>query len=164
MERHAESGMFESSHPDFARQASKEVWRAFLLMGFKVRSRARRGRPQLPTLCLRLQMSPGNRHSEMDQAANSSVYLQMPFTYIIQSDSTGRWYFGSTSNLEERIEYHNRGWNTSTKGRGPWKLVFVRAFSTIEEAREFEFHLKKVRNNSFISRKFKEYFIGNSPA
>lgn|SRR5690606_31380048 len=44
----------------------------------------------------------------------------MYYTYIIESLRDGAWYYGSTGDTIERLNYHNRGWNRSTKGRGPW--------------------------------------------
>jgi len=81
------------------------------------------------------------------------------YVYIIESLSTGRWYYGSTQDLDERLIYHNRGWNRSTRGRGPWRYIFIRAFQTAEEAREFEFHLKKLRRKEYILSKYNEFFI-----
>jgi predicted GIY-YIG superfamily endonuclease len=83
----------------------------------------------------------------------------MAYTYIIESVSTRNWYYGSTQNLTERLKYHNNGWNRSTKGRGPWKYIFTRPFESIESARQFEFHLKKLRRKEYIREKYGEYFL-----
>ena len=88
----------------------------------------------------------------------------MFYTYIIESLSTGRWYYGSTGNLAERLNYHNTGWNRSTKGRGPWKYIFIREFQTSEQAREFEFHLKKLRRKAYIRNKYSQYFLCDDQA
>ena len=83
----------------------------------------------------------------------------MAYSYIIESLTSGRWYYGSTDNLAERLRYHDNGWNRSTKGRGPWKYIFIREFFTSEQAREFEFHLKKLRRKDYILKKYSEYFL-----
>jgi putative endonuclease len=80
-------------------------------------------------------------------------------TYIIESATSGKWYYGSTSNPIERLNYHNKGWNRSTKGRGPWILIFLRKFETEVEAREFEFQLKGFRRKDYIRKKFDAYFL-----
>lgn len=54
---------------------------------------------------------------------------------------------------------HNSGQNKSTKGKGPWKLIFVKRFDTKLEANRFELRLKKLRNKEFIEKEFSEYFI-----
>jgi putative endonuclease len=86
----------------------------------------------------------------------------MYYTYIIESSTSGRWYYGSTADLVERLKSHNNGWNRSTKGRGPWKYIFLREFTTAEQAREFEFHLKKLRRKDYIVAKYHEYFLNSS--
>ena len=60
--------------------------------------------------------------------------LDVFYTYIIESEKTKKWYYGFTKDLEQRIGNHNRGWNKSTRDRGPWKLVFVRPFEKEKEA------------------------------
>ena len=87
-----------------------------------------------------------------------AAFLIMYFAYIIESESTQRWYYGSTSDLERRLDGHNTGLNVSTKNRGPWKFIFIRPFETEKEARDFEFYLKNSRNKDFVKRKFSEYF------
>gem|GEM_PF-850262 len=81
------------------------------------------------------------------------------FVYIIESITTSKWYYGYSMELERRLEGHNNGINTSTRGRGPWKFVFVREFSTKEEALSFEQYLKKTRNKTFITQKYVQYFL-----
>ena len=81
------------------------------------------------------------------------------YVYIIESLSSGQWYYGYSSELERRLEGHNTGLNKSTKGRGPWKYIFIREFASKKEALSFELHLKKTRNKNYIKEKFSEYFV-----
>ncbi|HEY5823460.1 MAG TPA: GIY-YIG nuclease family protein [Cyclobacteriaceae bacterium] len=83
----------------------------------------------------------------------------MYFTYIIESESIGKWYYGSTSNLDRRLAEHNDGSNISTRNRRPWKYVFVRVFEIQKEARDFELYLKKSRNKEYIKRQFSQFFV-----
>src|SRR5690606_10460183 len=141
--------MFESSHPDspaeayfMCRWARPLTTRLSWIFG----RRARRGRPRLITF----------------ENTISILFVVLPamhYVYIIESLSTGKWYYGSTRDLDERLMYHNNGWNRSTKGRGPWKYIFAREFQNGEEARVFEFHLKKLRRKAYIVTKYSEYFI-----
>jgi predicted GIY-YIG superfamily endonuclease len=63
------------------------------------------------------------------------------------------------------MQYHNSGWNRSTKGRGPWQLVFARQFTKWSEARTFEKQLKAIKNKARLTKRFKEFFIdGTCPA
>jgi putative endonuclease len=58
----------------------------------------------------------------------------MYYTYIIQSESTGKLYIGQTNNLQARISKHNSDKNISTKNKGPWVLLFYKEFQTRSEA------------------------------
>jgi putative endonuclease len=81
------------------------------------------------------------------------------YAYIIESLSSGQWYYGYSSELEKRLEGHNIGLNKSTKGRGPWKFIFIREFETKKEALSFELHLKKLRNKTYIRAQYSQYFL-----
>ncbi len=54
----------------------------------------------------------------------------MWFVYILRSLKDGRYYIGSTSNLEKRVERHNQGGNISTKNRRPLELVYFETYNT----------------------------------
>jgi putative endonuclease len=77
--------------------------------------------------------------------------------YIIESESTGNWYYGSSQDPHMRLNQHNT--NVSTRKRGPWKLIFTRTFADKKEALIFERQLKKWRNKNFIQQRYKEYFL-----
>ena len=51
----------------------------------------------------------------------------MIYTYVIQSEKDKRWYTGFTGDLRKRFKEHNDGKSLSTKGRGPFKLVYYEA-------------------------------------
>jgi len=65
----------------------------------------------------------------------------MFFVYVL-SNSAGRHYTGSTADLVERIRQHNEGLTRSTKGRGPWTLLYREQFATRSEAIHREKFLK----------------------
>ncbi|HCJ52641.1 MAG TPA: endonuclease [Candidatus Kerfeldbacteria bacterium] len=44
--------------------------------------------------------------------------------YIIQSQKTLHYYIGVTREINQRMRHHNSGANRSTKGKGPWRLVY----------------------------------------
>ena len=74
------------------------------------------------------------------------------YTYIIESHSNFRWYIGHSNDIERRLTEHNSGQNKSTRGKGPWKLIFLRNFDNNLDANRFELKLKKLRNKKFISQ------------
>ncbi len=58
----------------------------------------------------------------------------MFYVYILLSEKTGKFYIGSTGDLEDRLFRHNSGWSKSTKSGRPWQLVYSETFSTRSEA------------------------------
>jgi putative endonuclease len=74
----------------------------------------------------------------------------MAFVYILQSESTGRFYVGSTDDLEKRISEHRRGKDLATRGRGPWKLVYQEQFEILADARRREYEIKQWKSAKLI--------------
>ncbi len=72
------------------------------------------------------------------------------FLYILQSETSGRFYVGSTDDLERRMSEHLRGHTPSTRGRGPWKLVYKEEFVTLLEARRRELEIKRWKSSRMI--------------
>jgi putative endonuclease len=85
--------------------------------------------------------------------------MEHHYVYIIESISTGKWYYGYTTNLVHRLTFHNQGKNTSTRNRGPWKFIFTKEFNSKKEALDFEKYLKAARNKEYIKRTYPEYFF-----
>lgn len=78
----------------------------------------------------------------------------MYWLYILRNESTNRYYIGSTSDLERRLQQHVRGDTRTTRILGTNKLVYTEEFETLIEAREREKKLK-----SYKSRKYIEWLI-----
>jgi putative endonuclease len=72
------------------------------------------------------------------------------FLYILQSETSGKFYVGSTDNLDRRLSEHLRGHTPSTRGRGPWKLVHTQEFVTLLEARRRELEIKNWKSARLI--------------
>ncbi len=63
----------------------------------------------------------------------------MTFTvYILYSEGKDKYYTGSCSVFEVRINQHNTGRNISTKSGIPWKLVYMEEVDTQQQARKRE--------------------------
>ena len=70
----------------------------------------------------------------------------MPWVYILSSDS-GRYYIGSTADLNERFSQHQRGHTHTTKRLGGNLAVAAAAETgSLAEARALERELKKKKN------------------
>ncbi len=75
--------------------------------------------------------------------------------YILQSETTGKYYIGQTEDLEDRLNRHNRGDSKSTKTGRPWKVVHVERYNTRSETVLRERYLKSP--NGFLElKKIKE--------
>lgn len=81
------------------------------------------------------------------------------YTYIIESLSNFHWYIGHSNDLQRRLTEHNSDQNKSTRGKGPWKLIFLRTFDNNLDANRFELKLKKLRNKKFIRNEYSDYFL-----
>jgi putative endonuclease len=78
----------------------------------------------------------------------------MYFTYVLQSESTGRYYIGSTDNLDRRVAQHNdpgyKGSKTTKRFKGPWKLVYAESSQTRAEAMFREREIKSWKSRQAI--------------
>lgn len=70
----------------------------------------------------------------------------MHYLYLLRSKRSGRLYIGWTSDLQRRLCQHNNGENQSTRGRGPYELIYFEAYRHREEAVAREGMLKKYPN------------------
>jgi predicted GIY-YIG superfamily endonuclease len=70
----------------------------------------------------------------------------MAWVYILRG-SSGRYYIGSTENLDRRLGEHRRGSNHTThRLGGELKVVISRIVDDAAEARRIEFALKRKKN------------------
>jgi len=77
------------------------------------------------------------------------------FVYILRSDhEPSRHYSGVTSDVENRLDWHNHGPCGHTRGHRPWSLVVVIEFPSEREAVRFEKYLKTGSGRAFATRHF----------
>ena len=74
----------------------------------------------------------------------------MPAVYILLSQSNNRFYIGCAEDPVLRLTEHQRGQTISTRGRGPWVLVYQERFNTVTEARSRERQLKSWKSHRSI--------------
>ncbi len=75
------------------------------------------------------------------------------FIYILECKD-GTWYTGYTTDVERRLKMHEQGKGAKyTRGRGPFSLVYQKAYQTKTEALRAEYDLKQLK------RKQKEEFV-----
>lgn len=76
----------------------------------------------------------------------------MNFVYILQSQKNGKYYIGSTNNLERRLSEHNGSKTQSLKYLQPLILVFKKEFVDIKDARKMKLKLKRLKNKNIINQ------------
>ncbi len=72
------------------------------------------------------------------------------FTYILRSESSGRYYVGHAEDTSIRLSEHNRGCVVSTRNRGPWVLFYREEFATRAEAARRERYIKAMKSRKWI--------------
>jgi len=79
----------------------------------------------------------------------------MKYVYILQSEcDSGRFYTGSTYNLNKRLAEHNAGKSIHTNKFKPWKIKTYIAFEDGHKAEYFERYLKSGNGRQFIKKHF----------
>jgi putative endonuclease len=84
----------------------------------------------------------------------------MYYFYILQSESTGRYYIGQTDNLDRRLSEHNdsryTGSKTTKRFKGSWKLVYSEEYKARHEAMARERQIKGWKSRGAIERLIRE--------
>ncbi|MDQ7815907.1 MAG: GIY-YIG nuclease family protein [Melioribacteraceae bacterium] len=68
----------------------------------------------------------------------------MYFTYILKNLKDNSFYYGFTSNLEKRLDEHNKGKVKYTKGHLPWRLHYFEKYKTRSESIRRENFFKSI--------------------
>ncbi len=76
----------------------------------------------------------------------------MYYVYILHLINKS-YYVGSTNDLKNRIEDHNKGKSPYTKKFRPVKLIYYSAFKTMNKALLFEKYLKSGSGISFRNKR-----------
>jgi putative endonuclease len=68
----------------------------------------------------------------------------MYYLYILRSKKTQRLYTGTTDDLRRRVRDHHLGNTPSTRGKGPWYIVYVEEVPDRSTALRRERYLKSL--------------------
>lgn len=88
--------------------------------------------------------------------AMGGLWQDMFYVYILKSQKTGRFYIGSTSDLEKRILAHNKGSNKSTKYGRPWELIYTENCTDKKGAWLRENQIKKYKSGEAFKKLIKK--------
>ena len=79
----------------------------------------------------------------------------MYFVYVLESKRDGKYYYGLTKDLDNRLEEHNKGFVPSTKSRMPLNLIYFEKVESISRARKREKYFKSGFGRKYILGKLK---------
>jgi putative endonuclease len=82
--------------------------------------------------------------------------------YLLYSDIHSRTYIGQTSNLEKRLERHNKGFVISTRLFKPWRIIYSEEFASRSEAIRREKWFKTGSGRTQIQSKLVELGIASA--
>lgn len=74
----------------------------------------------------------------------------MFITYILFSEKLNKYYIGSTSDLEDRINKHNSNHKGFTGGVGDWILVYKEDYEDKSQSLRRELQIKKWKSRKMI--------------
>ncbi|NTU53472.1 MAG: GIY-YIG nuclease family protein [Chlorobiaceae bacterium] len=74
------------------------------------------------------------------------------FLYILKSETSDRYYIGSSANPHRRLEYHNGFEKGFTSCYRPWHIVFTKEYPSKAEAHAAETKIKGWKSRKMIDR------------
>ena len=78
------------------------------------------------------------------------------YIYLLQSKKNKRWYTGFTVDLRKRLKEHNEGkYESWTKGRGPFELIYFEGCNNKQDARLREVYLKTGTGKRYLKNRLK---------
>ena len=81
----------------------------------------------------------------------------MHYTYLLQSKKDKRFYTGCTNDLRKRFKEHNGNLVFSTKGRGPFKLIYYEVCLNKDDAFARERYLKSGMGKRYLKNRLKRF-------
>lgn len=81
----------------------------------------------------------------------------MYYTYVLQSQKTGRYYTGFTTDLRKRINEHVEKMSTYTSRTGPYKLIYYEACLNEQDARSREVYLKSGYGKRYLKTRLSRF-------
>ena len=80
----------------------------------------------------------------------------MFYVYILISELDKKFYTGYTSDLKQRMVFHNNGECASTKNRRPLRLIYYEACLNKKDAMKREKYLKSSWGKRYTKNRLKE--------
>ena len=81
----------------------------------------------------------------------------MFYVYVIRSKKDNKWYTGLTKDLRKRFNEHNNGQVFSTKGRGPFELIYYEVCFNEHDTIAREKYLKSGMGKRYLKNRLKRF-------
>lgn len=81
--------------------------------------------------------------------------IMKPCVYILK-DKTGKFYVGSTSDLQRRLKQHFAMHTQTTRGMKELRLVLSQEYANLGIARNVERKIKKLKRKDYIEKMVKD--------
>lgn len=81
----------------------------------------------------------------------------MFYTYLLLSHHDGKFYTGCTNDIRKRFNEHANNEVPSTKGRGPFKLIYYEMCCDQKDAYAREKYLKTGMGKRYIKNRLKRF-------
>ena len=72
--------------------------------------------------------------------------------YILESETSGNYYVGSSEKPEKRLQFHNTVEKGFTSRYRPWRIIFKKEYESKSEALRAERKIKSWKNRKMIER------------
>ena len=84
----------------------------------------------------------------------------MYYFYVLRFIKNGKFYYGFSDNLKQRIKDHKSGKSNFTSRNGPFDLIFYEAYANKHDARDAEKYFKTGHGREVLKGKLKNYLGG----
>ncbi len=81
----------------------------------------------------------------------------MFYTYVLRSERSNEMYTGFTKDLRKRFREHVENKVASTKGRGPFVIIYYEACMNINDAVARERYLKTGMGKRYLKNRLKRF-------
>ena len=82
------------------------------------------------------------------------------YTYVLISNKNKEFYTGTTNNINQRVEQHNKGLVMSTKYKRPLNLIYFEACLNKNDAYRREKYLKSGMGKRYLKNRLKGGLTG----
>jgi len=84
------------------------------------------------------------------------------YVYILK-DEKGKFYIGSTDDIERRFKQHTQGHTQTTRNMKNPGIVFTQEYESLELARKIEQRIKALKRRDYIEKIIADGYIKLAP-